>query len=147
VLANSTWAAMQGRKKRCASRDDPSKDASSGRPSRRFHEALSGKGNVIHNDGDATRRSRPPRAPSRPVYEFPFLAPCDEHHYLATYGLIALSVGLDAAPESCLARRRGHRTKRPRSRVHLSRSARYSGRLMDDYARKQRRFQIGLERP
>jgi len=139
VLASSTWAAMQGRKALRVTWTDPSNDASSADLERRFHEALSGKGTVIHNDGDADAALASAARTVEAVYEFPFLAhvPMEPVHYLADVRSDRAELwGSTQAPENVVARVAAVTGLKPAAiTVHLSRSGGGFGRrLMDDYA-------------
>jgi isoquinoline 1-oxidoreductase beta subunit len=152
VLANSTWAAMQGRKALRVTWTEPSSGASSADLERRFHEALGGRGTIIHHDGDVDAALAAAARTIEAVYELPFLAhvPMEPVHYLADVRVDRAEVwGSTQVPENVASRvaavtglTAGAIT------VHLSRAGGGFGRrLMDDYAAEAATLSKSVGRP
>lgn len=139
VLANSTWAAMQGRKALRVTWTEPSNDASSAQLEQRFHAALDTKGTIIHNDGDVDAALATSARTIDAVYEFPFLAhvPMEPVHYLADVRADRAELwGSTQVPGNIVSRVAALTGLKPDAiTVHLSRGGGGFGRrLMDDYA-------------
>jgi isoquinoline 1-oxidoreductase beta subunit len=74
VLADSTWAAMQGRRALRIEWKGGSPDESSDRLSRTFAATIAQQGKVLRNDGDVDTALRNAAQRIEAVYELPFLA-------------------------------------------------------------------------
>ncbi len=152
VLARSTWAAMQGRRRLRVTWSDAPDDASSAHLERQFRSALSSPGSVVHRDGDVAAALASAARTIDAVYEIPFLAhvPMEPVHYLADVRADRADMwGSTQAPEN-VARRVAELTglKAEAITVHLGRSGGGFGRrLMDDYAAEAAFLSKEAQRP
>jgi isoquinoline 1-oxidoreductase subunit beta len=152
VLARSTWAAMQGRRRLRVTWSDAPEDASSAHLERQFRSALASPGSVVHRDGDVAAALASSARTIDAVYEIPFLAhvPMEPVHYLADVRADRADMwGSTQAPEN-VARRVAELTglKPETITVHLGRSGGGFGRrLMDDYAAEAAFLSKEAQRP
>ncbi len=153
ILANSTWAAMQGRAALRVTWERAGNDInSSSALDTAFADALARPGTVIRSDGDADAALRSSSAIIDATYELPFLAhvPMEPGHYLADVRADRAELwGSTQVPENVADRAR-EITKLPASAitVHLSRSGGGFGRrLMDDYAAEAIYLSHSVKRP
>jgi len=152
VLARSTWAAMQGRRRLRVTWSDAPDDASSVNLERQFRAALASPGTVVHRDGDVASALASSARTIDAVYEVPFLAhvPMEPVHYLADVRADRAEMwGSTQAPGSVAQHVAALTGLKPEAiTVHLNRSGGGFGRrLMADYAAEAAFLSKEAQRP
>ena len=152
VLARSTWAAMQGRRRLRVTWSDAPEDASSSHLEQQFRSALTSPGTVVHTDGDVAQALASAARTVDATYEVPFLAhvPMEPVHYLADVRADRAELwGSTQVPENIAGRIAALTGLKPEAiTVHLSRSGGGFGRrLMDDYAAEAAFLSEEAQRP